>query len=152
MTKQIPFKSKSPAKSGDKATLPPAKSAGELFAQSDIVLQEVEVPEWGVTVFIRLLPADEGLDLNNKMQALAKENAFEAIFMLLGATLSTPDGDRIIKTEEDMAKLRTRSAKVLLRLQKVALDHQGWNEEAPKGSDVSNATGLVASPTVSQRS
>lgn len=149
MTKQIPFKSKSPVKAG---SLPSAKSAGDLFAQSDIDVKEVPVPEWGVTVYMRLLPADEGLALNDAMQKLKAENAFEAIFMLLGATLSTEDGERILKTDEDIALLRKRSAKVLLRLQKVALEHQGWNEEVPKGSDVSSATALVASPSGSPQS
>lgn len=103
-------------------------SAQDILDTDDLELVEVPVPEWKGSVYLRVLPADQGLDLNEKMQLLTKEKQTEALFMLLGACLVGPDGKRLFSTEAEVQRLRTRSQKVLLRLQRKALELQGWTE------------------------
>jgi hypothetical protein len=108
-------------------------SADEILAAEDLEIKEVEVPEWKGSVRLRVLPADEGLALSADMGALTKERQSESLFMLLGACLVGADGKRMFTTEEQLRKLRTRSQKVLLRLQREALKLQGWGEDAATG-------------------
>lgn len=102
----------------------------QILETQDLEIKAVEVPEWKGTVYLRELPADEGLALNDQMQALPNEKAFEAIFLLLGACLVNAKGERLCTTPEQAAKLRSRNQKVLLRLQNAALKLQGWSPEA----------------------
>lgn len=102
-------------------------TAEEILGADDAEIIAVTVPEWKGAVYLRVLSADEGLTMNEQMQALQKEGkSTEAIFLVLGACMVTASGDRIFKTTEEARKLRTRSNKVLLRLQTRALELQGW--------------------------
>jgi hypothetical protein len=111
-------------------------SADDILAAEDLEIKEVEVPEWKGTVRLRVLPADEGLALSAQMAALTKEQQHESLFLLLGACLVDPEGKRMFSTEEHLRKLRTRSQKVLLRLQRSALELQGWTVDANAGKGV----------------
>lgn len=106
-------------------------SAEEILSAEDLEIVAVEVPEWKGVVHLRVLPADEGLALSEKMNELPKEKQSEAIFLLLGACLVQPDGARMFSTEDQLLRLKSRSQKVLLRLQTSAIRLQGWTEEAP---------------------
>lgn len=108
-------------------------SADDILAAEDLEIKEVEVPEWKGTVRLRVLPADEGLALSAEMAALSKERQSESLFLLLGACLVNGDGKRMFTSDEQIKKLRTRSQKVLLRLQRAALALQGWGEDAASG-------------------
>jgi hypothetical protein len=112
-------------------------SAEDILAlgSADLDFEVVQVPEWRGSVILRVLPADVGLELNEKMQALPKEKQHESIFLLLGACLVKPDGSPLF-THEQLVGLRKRSQKVLIRLQKVALGLQGWLDE---GTPAKNA-------------
>jgi hypothetical protein len=103
----------------------PELSGAEILEVDDIEVKRIDVPEWKSAVYLRVLPADEGLALNEKMQALEKGKDSEAMFLLLAATLVTSDKKPLF-TAEQIAKVRGRSGKVLLRLQKEALQLQGW--------------------------
>jgi hypothetical protein len=99
---------------------------------ADLEIKEVMVPEWGGSVHLRVLPADEGLELNERMQGLPKERESEALFLLLGACLVDSSGAQLFSSDQ-IAGLRKRSQKVLVRLQRAALALQGWvGEEAEK--------------------
>jgi len=106
-------------------------TADDILAASDLEIREVHVPEWNGSVYMRVLPADEGLELNEKMLALSKEKGHEAIFLLLASSLVTSAGERLFTAPDQIARLRSRSQKVLIRLQKIALTLQGWSEEEP---------------------
>jgi len=118
-------------------------TAQEILEADDIEVIKVDVPMWGGFVHLRVLPVGEGLELNEKMQALKKEESAQALYMLLGATLCDEKGKKLF-TEKQIEKLATRSTKVLLDLQKKALVLQGWSEEAPKNA--SGGAAGVASP------
>lgn len=108
---------------------PDADSADDIFGADDSELTAVEVPEWKRTIYLRVLPAGEGLDLNEKMQALTKERSTDAMFLLLGACVVDAKGALIFTDEDKIQRLRTRNQKVLLRIQQAALRLQGWLPE-----------------------
>lgn len=103
----------------------------EILGASDLQIVEVEVPEWGGSVYLRVLPADVGVALNEKISALDKKNQHESIFLLLGACLCRKDGAPLFESVEAAGKLRGRSQKVLIKLQKMALELQGWTSQGP---------------------
>ena len=120
--------------SDDKPAMPEPKqlSADDILAAKDLEILPVDVPEWNGSVNLRVLPADEGLALNEELQDLQKaKNQTDAIFLLLGACLVDAAGKRLFSTKESVQALKSRSIKVLLRLQKIALQLQGWGDEAP---------------------
>lgn len=112
--------------------LPAADTADDILGCDDLETVAVEVKEWKRTVYLRVLPADEGLRINEQLQALPKGQQSEAMFLLLGASLVTASGERLLKTPDDLQRLRSRSQKVLLRLQDIALELQGWT---PRGAE-----------------
>ena len=103
-----------------------ALSAADILSAEDLEVKEIHVPEWKGSVCLRVLPADVGLELDAKMKALTKENEPDALFILLGACLCDKSGAPLFADEAQRAKLRSRSQKVLLRLQQEALRLQGW--------------------------
>lgn len=120
--------------SDDKPAKPEPKqlSATDILAAQDLEILAVDVPEWNGSVNLRVLPADEGLALNEELQDLQKaKNPADAIFLLLGACMVDTAGKRLFSTKESVQSLKSRSIKVLLRLQKIALQLQGWEDEAP---------------------
>lgn len=119
-----------PAPPAPPAPAPHHLTADEFLEAADLEVVAVEVPEWKGTVHLRVLPADVGLALGAQMDALPKDRQSDAMFMLLRATLCTPAGVPLISNDEQAAKLRTRSTKVLIRLQRRALDLQGWSDKA----------------------
>ena len=108
-------------------------TADEILDVYDLEVKEVFVPEWKGSVHLRVLPADEGLALSATMNALPKEKTHEALFLLLGATLVDASGKKLFTSDEQLTRLRTRSQKVLLRLQDEAMVLQGWKISAAAG-------------------
>lgn len=114
-------------------------TAEDIFATADIEVVPVDVPEWRGRVHLRVLPADAGLALGEKMKALGDHEHREAMFLLLGATLCTPEGEPLLTTDEHRAALRKRSTKVLVRLQDQAMALQGWPTRQGAESPAKNA-------------
>lgn len=107
-------------------------SASDIAAAADLDVERVDVPEWKGAVYLRVLPADEGIVLNEQMQALAKDKQYEALFLLLAACLADADGNRLFQSSVQAREvLGGRRTTVLLRLQRESLKLQGWLEEAP---------------------
>jgi len=111
-------------------------SADDILGAEDLEIKAVEVPEWKGVVHLRVFPADEGLVLSAKMNALEKEHQHEALFLLLAACLVDSTGKLLFVTEDQVKRLRSRSQKVLLRLQHIALELQGWKPDAASGKGV----------------
>lgn len=109
-------------------------TAETLAGLADCEVLPVPVPEWGGTAYLRDLPAGEGLELAEKVQALSKEEQPRACFLLLGATLCDPDGRPLFETLERAEEvLKRRSGRVLVHLQDVAMKHLGWIKDGGKG-------------------
>lgn len=115
----------------------------QIATADDCELLEVEVPEWGGSIYFRVLPADVGLKLSDRAAALEGDDRPEAMFFMLARCLSDEEGRPFVTTDEQEAiavrKLKTRSQKVLLRIQKLNVALQGWDDDtkgaAGKGAD-----------------
>lgn len=110
--------------------LPSAESADDILGVEDTNLIEVEVPEWKRTIHLRSLPADEGTELGEQVQAVGKEGQ-KARLMLLAAAIVDAKGQRIFTTPEQIERLSKRSLKVLMRLEQAAL-RLNYDEGAAK--------------------
>ena len=123
-------------------------TADDLGRVDDLEVVEVEVAEWGGSVYLRSLPADESISLGEKMAALPKDKQAEGIFLLLAACLSDESGKGLFENVEDARRvLGKRRPDPLVRLQTHAIDLLGWKQD----ETVKNASGgaaLAASPIV----
>lgn len=99
----------------------------DIVAANDLGVVAEQVPEWGGTVYIRQLPADESLALFEKVKAAGETSG---LFLLLAAVLVTESGQKLVTDDAHMERLKKKSPKVLIRLQKRALDLQGWTAAA----------------------
>ena len=107
-----------------------AQTPDDILACDDIETRLIDVPEWKCSVYLRALRADEGLDLQEALEAVPKEKRHRTIATMVASYLAAPDGSRLFKTPEDIAKLNTRSQKVLMRLQDEIMDMQGFEKNA----------------------
>lgn len=112
---------------------PKALTLEQIAATRDCEVLGVDVPEWGGTIYLRVLPADEGLELSNRAAALPKEEQAEAMYIMLARCLCDEEGTPLVRDQTQEARaigqLKTRSQKVLLRIQKRNVTLQGWDDE-----------------------
>lgn len=110
-------------------------SKDQIRAADDRRLTEVEVPEWGGSVFVRTLPLSERLDLS----AAAKRDGDLTIDLVVLCACD-PDGGRLFATE-DADWLAGKNGEVLQRIALVAIEVNGLTakatEDAAKNSGAS---------------
>ena len=120
--------------------------AEDILGVNDTQTEPVDVPEWGGTVYIRVVSSGEGADLIDKVTDLVKQKkAQEATYLLLSKCLVDESGTPLFSAE-DARKLSERSHKVIRRLESAAMRLNGFT---PEGA-AKNAFGGVAaaaSPT-----
>lgn len=125
-------------------------SAADIFAVEDREIIDIPVPEWKGTLRLQALTAAEAIEFTNMADNPAtKQNAFVRIVALC----AVDENRKRLFTDADMQKLRTKSAKIFMRLQEAALKLNGWDKasrEAAKNASGEAAT--VASPTESPAS
>ncbi len=95
----------------------------EIYDAQDIVIEEVEVPEWGGVVRLRSMTGEEAVDFAAK----AKANS-SGVARIVSICAVDEDGNRLFK-DEDIEVLKRKSMRALMRLQRVALKINGLSEE-----------------------
>jgi hypothetical protein len=120
----------------------------DLESLKDERVVPVVVPQWQRVVYLRSLPADQGLALSETLSALPKEKSVEALFLLLAECISTPEGAQFF-TDPAQARawLGARDIDVLLRLKEEAMKLLAWDDKT--GGALKNASGgavAAASP------
>lgn len=93
----------------------------QILAAKDLKVSEIEIPEWGVTVFASELCAG---DFDKVMSAHDKEEAHVAVAtsIILGIK---DENDELVFTHDDIDALMTKSAGVLERLYKEVMKLSG---------------------------
>ncbi len=126
-----------------------AITAEELERLRDTRILSVDVPEWGRSVCLRAMGADEALAIEEELRALPEEKKTEGMYILLGATLSSPEGEKLFADRERARRiLGSRDPQVLLRLQDKSIELQGWTTKAREAQkNVSGEAAPVASPS-----
>lgn len=108
----------------------------KIAAADDRPLAPVEVPEWGVTVYLRPMSLRERLDL----QSLIGDSGTIKFAPLLARTLLESSGDRIW-SDDQVGEVEDRSPEVIGRLGELAMTFHRLRPEdtdaAAKNSDPS---------------
>jgi hypothetical protein len=111
-------------------------SRDEILAVQDLPFKDVPVPEWGgKTVRVLGLSAAEASDFAGRMVHVDDKGKVTSTEMtdfmpnLLSRTLAD-ENNELLFTKKDVAALGKKSAKVMSRLFKVAMDLSGLDEMA----------------------
>jgi hypothetical protein len=89
----------------------------QILSAQDANLQEVQVPEWGGSVFIRVMSGKERDNWEAETMQAAEAKKFENMrAKLLSRVLCDEKGDRLFQTSEDVTALGDKSATALQSL------------------------------------
>lgn len=103
----------------------PLTSASQIFDAEDLVHEDVEVPEWHLTLRIQQMDAQETVRFTRSMDT--HEGAANGMYLILVACTRTMEGTLVFtySTPEELtatvAALQRKNINVLQRLQRVAL-------------------------------
>lgn len=100
--------------------------ARAVLTADDFVFADVDCPEWGGTVHVRGLTADERSNIAKKAKANDQQD-LEVSIVVCGAC--DPNGDRLF-TSADKDQLRRKSNAVINRLAKKILELSGGDDES----------------------
>lgn len=106
-----------------------------ILKSRDLKRIEVEVPEWGGTLYIKELSTKEKVDLNDyilSLQAKGTEvsplNAMRAMAKILVLTVVDEDDTKLF-TDTDIEELLSKSTAVINRLTTTAMNLAGMSQE-----------------------
>ena len=100
-----------------------------ILAANDLARKEVEVPEWGGSVYVRQFT---GAELIQKVRPIVKDNPDNAEVMLVVWACVDEDGNQLF-TEADIEALEKKNGAVIQRIAAEALLFNfGPDEEAKK--------------------
>lgn len=112
-------------------------SRDEILKTPDLPREEVEVPEWGGTVYVRSLTAEEKdqfemIFLGEEGKAKSRKDALRNIRARLVALTSCDEGGNRLFTEEDIPALGKKNARAIDRIFTVAQKLCGMRNEDVK--------------------
>jgi len=99
-------------------------TAGQILGADDLPRKEVDVPEWGGTVYVRTMTGAEQVAWSDRATANGdtKVSQDDIIADLLVSVLVDQNGNQIL-SKGDAPKLKDKSAAVLIRLSQIAMKH-----------------------------
>lgn len=99
-------------------------SREDIFSINDVVREEVEVPEWGGSVWVGTISARAALEIMTRAEKIKGGDEGEALVynagLLLARSVTGQDG-RPVFTEDDIPRLMEKSEKAVNRLFMAAL-------------------------------
>ena len=101
-------------------------SAKEVLAVEDVETVDVEVPEWGGTIRLRMLTGEEAVSFAESVKG--KDDKAGAARIVVRCAVD--ENNARIFSDEDIDVLKGKSMRALLRVQKVALEINGLSDEA----------------------
>lgn len=101
----------------------------------DVEFRDVDVPEWGGTLRLRTLTAEEAMQFAEGDGKFGHREAALRVIMLCAID---EKGDRIF-SDEDLPMLRKRSMKIILRVQRVAMELNGLGDFKKEQEAAKNA-------------
>lgn len=123
-------------------------SLDEIMASKDLDYVDVEVPEWSKPggpvgkVRLRVMTANQAADFSDLMKDTKQQK--HAMSRLVAMCAIKPEGEKpaaecaLLFTDQQVANLRNKSLKVLMRLQKEALKLNGLDDEKKAEADAKN--------------
>jgi hypothetical protein len=110
--------------------------AEDILDAPDIKVEELEVPEWGGTLCIRTLTADEMAAFVDKYGK--EKNRGDAVVKALQLSAVDPEGNHLFPQDDGpgaaaiLAKLRKKSLRAYMRVQSAVLRLNGMTDEEQK--------------------
>lgn len=101
-------------------------TAKDILDSNDLETAEMEVPEWGGTLRLRVMTADEAIKFQDVLNTPAKKSAWVKLLALCAVDA---DGNRLF-SDREMELLKKKSTAVFLRLQDFLLKLNGFTQEA----------------------
>jgi len=114
----------------DKKAHKPLLSAKAILDVDDMTFEEVEVPEWGGSIRLRSLTAEEASKFSDEY---SKDRKNAAVRILLMACVDDK-GEPLFKPE-DLDVLRKKSLKAVIKVQKVAMKMNGLKDDDEAKND-----------------
>ena len=105
-----------------------ALTADQILAADDLGLKEVKVPEWGGSVYIRVMSVGER-DEYERMWIGKRETGVENFRTQYLARVLCDEKGKLLFTREQTADLASKSGAVMGRLFDVAMKHNAMTEE-----------------------
>lgn len=106
-------------------------SAEDILSADDVQVVPVEMPEWGGTVHLRTMTADEAVKFTEYLSDPA--NKRKGLVRIVALSLCDEKGVRLfpdgIEFGPKMEKLRTKNVRAFVRLQKEAMKLNGYDED-----------------------
>ena len=104
-------------------------SAADILGVEDCKLKEVKVPEWGGSVYLKVMSGADRNPLEQMWMNADQTPTLDLAVQLLVVTLVDADGNRLFN-EEQAKGLVNKNAVVLQRLMNEAFKHNGMDAES----------------------
>lgn len=93
----------------------------QILNAKDIIIEEVDVPEWGGVVRIRSMNGEEAVKYVTEFKNKTDDEKEAQAVKIVTFCAVDENGERLFNTEEDLAPLRRKSFAAIIRLQGVAM-------------------------------
>lgn len=100
----------------------------QILSADDLGLLEVQVPEWGDSVFIRVMTVGERDAYENDWVVNKSRGVEDFRTKFLARCICDSKGERLFK-DEDIPLLSKKSAKVMSRLWQLAMEHNALSDK-----------------------
>ena len=107
----------------------PSLTKDQILAADDLGMLKLTVPEWGGDVFIRVMSVGERDAYENEWLRKKETGVDDFRTKFLVRCLVDESGNRLFDNG-DVTKLATKSAKVVNRLWKLAMDHNNLSDSS----------------------
>ncbi len=101
-----------------------------ILAAQDLETQDIEVPQWGGVVRVRVMTGADREAFYQSIQDLDPKSKVRRISMLLIALCAVDEEGNRLFTEEDVETLARKSSKAIERVAKAIVRLNRLNEEA----------------------
>ncbi len=105
-------------------------SADDIFAVADVHVEEVEIPEWGGSVFVRSMTGEEA----SKFSEMVAKDKTDAMTKAIVLVTVKEDGISPLFTEDAVSRLRKKSLSALMKLQNRIIKMNGLRDEDVKAT------------------
>jgi hypothetical protein len=106
-------------------------TAAEILGAQDVEIREVDVPDWGGTVRLRTITAEE-------MASLSSDTKKESSVVALLVIAAVDEDGKALFTANDFSALKKKSLRPFLQLQKIVGEMNGL-DDLKKGKELAEA-------------
>lgn len=121
-----------PAEVKSEAKTPKYLTADEILDTDDVDYTTVDCPEWGGTIRLRTLTGYDAVVFSNSVKTEDGRN--KAMIRIIAMCACDAEGKKIFSPENVMALMK-KNLRVINRVQKAAMEHNGYTGDGEKKED-----------------